>query len=45
MWEKRNVYTILVGKHEEKRLLGRQRRRWDDNIKMCFREIEFEGVN
>jgi hypothetical protein len=33
MREKRNVYTILVGKPEGKRLLGRIRRRWEDNIK------------
>jgi len=25
----RNAYTILVGKLEEKRLLGRFRRRWE----------------
>jgi hypothetical protein len=25
---------VLVGKHEEKRPLGRTRRRWEDNIKM-----------
>jgi hypothetical protein len=30
---------ILVGKPEEKRPLGRQRRRWMDNIKMDLREI------
>jgi hypothetical protein len=31
MGEKRNVYRILVGNSEEKRQLGRSRRRWDDN--------------
>jgi hypothetical protein len=30
----RDVYRILVGKHEGKRQLGRLRRRWEDNIKM-----------
>jgi hypothetical protein len=32
MGEKRNVYRLLVGKPEGKRPLGRQRRRWVDNI-------------
>jgi hypothetical protein len=36
---KRNAYKILVGKTEGKRPLGRQRRRWVDNIKMDLREI------
>jgi hypothetical protein len=36
--EKRNACRDLVGKSEEKRLLAR--RRWEDNIKMYFREIE-----
>ena len=29
----------LVGRHEGKRLLGRPRRRWKDNIKMDLREV------
>jgi hypothetical protein len=36
---KRNAYSILVGKPEGKRPLGRPRRRWVDNIKMDLREI------
>jgi hypothetical protein len=32
MGEVRNVY-ILVGKPEEKRPLGRRRRRWDHNVR------------
>jgi hypothetical protein len=32
----------LVGKPEGKRPLGRPRRRWDDGIKMSFREISWE---
>jgi hypothetical protein len=32
--EKRNSYGLLGGKLEGKRLLGRPRRRWADNIKM-----------
>jgi hypothetical protein len=37
--EKRNAYTILVGKPEGKRPLGRPRRRRVDNIKMDIREV------
>jgi hypothetical protein len=39
MGEKRNAYRILVGNPEGKRLLGRPRRGWVDNIKMDLREI------
>jgi hypothetical protein len=41
--EKRNACRILVVKPEGKRLLGRPRRRWVDNIKMDLREIEWDG--
>jgi hypothetical protein len=43
MGEKRNAYTVLVGNPEEKRPLGRPRRRWMDNIKMDLRERERKG--
>jgi hypothetical protein len=43
MGETRNAYRILVGKPEGKRPLGRQRRRWVDNIKMDLREIGWDG--
>jgi hypothetical protein len=33
MEEKKNTYRLLVGKPEEKRPLGRPRRRWVDNIR------------
>jgi hypothetical protein len=36
-------YTILVGKLERKRPVGRPRRRWEDNIRMDIREIGREG--
>jgi hypothetical protein len=39
MWERRGAYRVLVGKAERRRQLGRQRRRWEDNIKMDFREV------
>ena len=35
----RCVYRVLVGKPEEKKSLGRPRRRWEDNIKMDLQEI------
>jgi hypothetical protein len=39
MGETRNAYRIFVGKPEEKRPLGKPRRRWVDNIKKDLREI------
>jgi hypothetical protein len=45
MGEKRNAYRILVGKPEGKRLLGRPRRKWVNNIKVDLREIGWDGVN
>jgi hypothetical protein len=43
--EKRNAYRILVGKPEGKKPLGRPGRRWEDNIKMDFREISWGGMD
>jgi hypothetical protein len=43
--EGRGVYRILVARPEGKRPLGRPRRRWEDNIKMDFREIGIDGAN
>jgi hypothetical protein len=40
-----NPYSILVGKSERKRPLGRPRHRWDDNIKMDLREIGWGGMD
>jgi len=39
MGEGIGVYRVMVGKHEGKRLLGRPRRRWEDNIKMDLQEV------
>jgi hypothetical protein len=38
MGEEKKVYRVLVGKPEGKRLLGRQRRRWEDGIRMDVRD-------
>jgi hypothetical protein len=35
----------LVGRSEGKRPLGRPRHRWENNIKMDFREIVINGAN
>jgi hypothetical protein len=45
MGEKRNSYRILVGKPEEKRPLGRARRRWVGSIKIDLREIGWDGMD
>jgi len=39
MRDRGGVYRVLVGKPEEKRLMGRPRRRWEDNIKMDLQEV------
>ena len=39
MGEGRGVHRVLVGKTEGKRLLGRHRRSWEDNIKMALQEV------
>ncbi|KAJ4443374.1 hypothetical protein ANN_05042 [Periplaneta americana] len=41
--ESRNAYRVLVGRPEGNRPLGRSRRRWEDNIKMDLREVEYDG--
>jgi hypothetical protein len=45
MREGRGVYRVLIGRPEVKRLLGRPRHRWEDNIKLDLREIGINGVN
>jgi hypothetical protein len=45
MGAKRNVYRILVGKPEGKRLLGRPRRRWVNNNKMDLREMGWGAID
>jgi hypothetical protein len=44
MGEDRGVHSMLVGKPEGKRPLGRPRRRWEINIKINFQEVGGGGV-
>jgi hypothetical protein len=44
MGENRNAYRLLVGKPEERRPLGRPRRRWVDNIRMDLGEVRWGDV-
>ena len=39
MGERRDVYRVMMRKPEGKGLLGRLRRRWEDNIKMDLQEV------
>jgi hypothetical protein len=39
MGEERKVYKVLVAEPEGKRTPGRQRRRWENGIRMDLREI------
>jgi hypothetical protein len=39
MGEERGVQSVLVGKPEGKRSLGRPRRRWEDNIKIDLQAV------
>ena len=45
MGEGRGVYSVLVGKPEGKRPLGRPRRRWEDNIKIDLQEVGCVGMD
>jgi hypothetical protein len=44
MWEKRNVYRLLVGEPEGRRPLGRPKRRGLDNIGMHLVEVRWGDV-
>ena len=43
--EKKSAYSILVGKCEGNRLLGRPRCRWEDNIKMDLQKLGWGGMD
>jgi len=44
MRESRGACRVLVEKLERKRLLGRPRRRWEDNIKMDLQDVGCGGM-
>ena len=39
------MYSVLVGKPEEKRPLGRPRCRWEDNIEMDLQEVGWGSMD
>jgi hypothetical protein len=45
MGEMRSAYRILVGNLEGKRPFGRPKCRWEDNIRMDLRKIQWEDVD
>jgi hypothetical protein len=45
MGERKCAYRVLVGKPVGRRLLGRPRRRWADNINVDLMEVGWEGAD
>jgi hypothetical protein len=45
MGERKDAYRVLVGKPVGRRLLGRPRRRWADNINVDLMEVGWEGAD
>jgi hypothetical protein len=45
MADRRDIYSVSVGKPEGRGPLGRHRRRWEENIKMDFQEVGCGGMN
>jgi hypothetical protein len=43
--ERKGVFRVLVGKGRGKRPLGRDRHRWEDNIKMNLQEVECRVID
>jgi hypothetical protein len=41
----RNAYSILVGRPAGKKQVGRHRRRWEGDIRMDVKEVEWKGVD
>ena len=44
MGERRGLDTVLVGKPEGKRPLGRHTRRWENNIKVDLQEVGYGSM-
>jgi hypothetical protein len=45
VWERRDLYRVLVGKPQVRRPLGRPRHSWEDNIKMRIQEVRCGGMD
>jgi hypothetical protein len=43
-WGRRRTHSLLVGK-DRKRLLGRPRRRWVDNVRLDLGEVGWRDVD
>jgi len=45
MGEESGAYKLVVGKPEGKWSSGRPKRRWENNIKMGLKEVEWGGMD
>jgi len=45
MGDRRSAYRVLVERPDEKKLLGRPKHRWDDNIKIDLQVGEWGGMD
>jgi hypothetical protein len=45
MGDRRGAYKVSVRRPVRKRLLGRPRHRWEDNIKIDIREVGWGGMD
>jgi hypothetical protein len=45
MRERRDAYRVLVGKPEGRRPFERPWRRWENNIKIHLRKVEWGGID
>lgn len=42
-WVRKNAYRVVVQKPEENKPLGRSKSKWEDNIKIRFKEMGLEA--
>ena len=45
VWVRRGVYTVLAGKPEGRRPLGKPRHRWVDNTRLDLQEVGCEYMD
>jgi hypothetical protein len=45
MGNRRSAYSVLMGRPDRNRPLGRPRRRWKDNINVDFQEVVWGGMD